>query len=379
MKRIGIVTLYHNNNNYGGQLQAYAMQTLFSTADSEARLISFETPAEKYIVKRIRDLGPGRFVTSALRKILFREFVKRNPRGRQYRRRLERFRDFGNAMRSTELYSEDTIQSSNELFDVFVCGSDQVWNPGWWNDILLLRFADKPKYAYAASIGREALGEADAKRLKEAVRDFQTVSVREEQAAAFLRDLLQRDVPLALDPTLLISRGEWSRLADKPWYEGRYALLYMLGNDWSMKREIYARCQSLGIPLIEIALEKDLYYSAQMKYADLFVCDAGPAQWLGWIRNADYVFTDSFHGTVFSVLFEKEFWCFTGGRENDGKNCNSRIYSFLSLAGLSGRLLRKGEHAALSLEQSAIDYEAVSRNLQSYRVSSLELIERIVK
>lgn len=378
MKKIGIVTLYHNNNNYGGQLQAYAMQKLFTTDNSEARLISFEVRSEKYILKRIWDLGPVKFVMNSCRKMAFRKFVKRNPIRSQYGLRLERFKIFGDGISHTKLYSEKNIGMANESFDVFVCGSDQVWNPGWWNDILLLRFAHKPKYAYAASIGREVLGNNHAGTLRKALRDFKAVSVRERQAKELLQKILEIDIPLVLDPTLLLSREEWGRLASRPQYVGRYALLYMLGDDWDMKKEIYTKCKSLGVRVIEIALEKDLYYSTQMKYADLFICDAGPSQWLGWILNADYVFTDSFHGTVFSVIFERTFWCFMSGRESNRKNINSRLYSFLTLAGLSERLIYRGELVNRFKEQSGIDYKAVQENLQPYRDSSLEFIKRIV-
>lgn len=379
MKKIGIVTLYHNNNNYGGQLQAYAMQKLFSTDGCEAQLISFEVHSSKYIIKRIQDLGLGKFVTNACRKVVFREFVKRNPQGSQYSLRLKRFGSFGNSISHTELYSEESIETANESFDIFVCGSDQVWNPGWWNDIMLLRFAYKPKYAYAASIGREVLGNADANLLKEALKDFKAISVREKQAQEILKDVLKKDIPLVLDPTLLLSREEWSRLASQPQYEGRYALLYMLGDNWNMKKEIYSTCKSLGIKVIEIALEKNLYYSAQMKYADVFICDAGPSQWLGWIQNASYVFTDSFHGTVFSVIFEKMFWSFMSGKKSNRKNINSRLYSFLALAGLSERLIPKKEFLRSAMGKSAIDYGVVQENLRCYRESSLEFIKRIVR
>lgn len=379
MKKIGIVTLYRNNNNYGGQLQAYAMQKLFTTDNSVAQLISFETRSDKYIVKRICDLGPSKFMINACRKVLFREFVKRNPIGSQYDLRMRRFKIFQDGICHTELYSETDIETANESFDLFVCGSDQVWNPGWWNSILLLRFAHKPKYAYAASIGREVLGNVDKNMLKTALRDYRAVSVREKQAEDLLREILDKEIPLVLDPTLLINREVWSRIAALPQHEERYALLYMLGDDWDMKKKIYTLCKSLGVKVIEIALEKDLYYSAQLKYADLFICDAGPSQWLGWIANADYVFTDSFHGTVFSVIFEKMFWCFMSGKKNNRKNINSRLYSFLTLAGLSERMIYRGEHLNRTEIQSAIDYEAVQENLRFYRETSLGFIKRITE
>ena len=379
MKRVGIVTLYHKNNNYGGQLQAYAMQKLFSTDKSEAQLIAFEIHSGKYITKRIRDLGLGKFVINIFRKVAFAICVKRSPVGSQYYLRKKRFGVFMDRASHTKLYSEEDISETNELFDIFVCGSDQVWNPGWWNDILLLRFTHKSKYAYAASIARETLEKEEMDLLENAIKDFKAISVREKQAKRLLSSISDLEIEVVLDPTLLLDREEWYSISIPPAHEEKYALIYMLGTNWKVKKWLYTYCKSIGLTVIQIAFTKDIYFSAQMKYADIFIGDAGPEEWLGWIQNASCIFTDSFHGTVFSVIFEKDFWCFNSGRISDIKNINSRIYSFLDIIGLGDRLIQEQDLTKNSITHSAIEYDIVWSKLQLYRKNSYDFIKRIIE
>lgn len=379
MKKIGIVTLYHKNYNYGGQLQAWAMQKVFSTNGYEAELISFETNSRSYFFQRFKDLGVKKAFRSFKNKIHFK-LLMRNPEfKKEFQRKIGRFDAFMDSIPHTKLYVQDTISQTNEAFDLFVCGSDQIWNPGWWNDILFLTFAQKEKFSYAASIARNHLTREELLYLSERTKDYLAISVRERQAKTLLENELSRSVELTLDPTLLVEKADWRQMADFPCTDEKYILFYMVGDSKGLKKRMYEQCKSMGYQVYSIGFSKNTYFASDVQYSDFVIKDAGPLQWLGWIAKAEYVFTDSFHGSVFSMIFGKEFWCFERDNPDDSLNENSRLYNFLSIAGLEDRLLEYDMSLHLKDNRNKIDFESVEQNLSVYRKHSHDFIQTCLK
>lgn len=379
MKKIGIVTLYHKNYNYGGQLQALAMQKVYTTEQTEAKLIAFENNAKKYFFHRLKDLGIKKTIESLTNKIKFKLLMRDSSFKSDYTKKIQRFDGFINDIPHTEVYTETTIDKCNDEFDMFVCGSDQVWNPGWWNDILLMTFTDKMKIAYAASIARNRLKQEEIAYLKENTKKYTAISVREMQAQKMLEDILEREIDFVLDPTLLVSAQDWEKESNNPSVDGEYAFIYMVGNSKGLKEHIYTECHKRGCKVISIGYSKNTYFSSEEKYSDMVIKDAGPREWLGWIKNAKYVFTDSFHGSVFSIIFERQFWCFERDNPNDKRNENTRLYSFLKITGLEKRLLNKDTVIFENEEENVINYTNVKLALQPYKEKSLEYINEYIK
>lgn len=371
MKRIGIVTLYHRNYNYGGQLQAYAMRKVLDACGWEARAVAFEADKRAYFRQRFKDLSLKDTVTRAFGKVLFLAMRMDGSRKKAFQAKIWRFNQFMDDIPHTETFTEETISACGDEFDAFVCGSDQVWNPGWWNDFYLMRFTDKPRFAYAVSLGRLSLRDEDFARIRNGTEGYLGISVREQEAQRVLERKLAVPVEFCLDPTLLLRREDWETVAVPPLVTSKYILLYMIGDEMKLKGDIYRHCKRKGYEVVSIEFAKNTVQSfSDGKFCDFPALDAGPKEWLGWISNADYVFTDSFHGSVFSLIFRRKFWCLERQRPDDPKNENSRLYSLLSLAGLEDRLL-KSDADLLNFERdAAIDFDDAERRLSPYRERS---------
>ncbi len=374
MKKIGIVTLYDNNMNFGGQLQARAMQRLFTTDKSEAKIISFNTSKSSYTLKRIKDLGIMEFIKRASNKIRYKILMKRSIFRSEIEKKHQRFISFSEETSHTKTYREESIHQCNEDFDMFVCGSDQIWNPGWWNDILFLGFANKPKVSYAASIGRTVLNDSEIQYISKMTENYSKVSIREKQSQLFLNEKLDRNIEFVLDPTLVIDEAYWNNLAVLPKNNDKYVLFYTLGNASVSKKNIYDEYHKKGYKVYTIAFSKNTYFKADLLYTDYIIKDAGPLEWLGWIKKAAAVYTDSFHAVVFSIIFEKEFVCFEKGSASDKSNENSRIYSLLKLVDLENRIVGYADKVNIVQEDNLIEYTSVKEKISPYRIYSQEYI-----
>ena len=237
--KIGIATLYYQNFNYGGQLQAFAMQKILETAGHEAALISYRQNTVKYFFQRVADLGLADAASRIFRKAVFRLMCLRPEARAAFQRRKERFLDFMEKIPHTDtVYTEQSICLCDWHFDCFVCGSDQIWNPSWWNAFLLLNFTKKPRFAYGASIARISLTEAQKSWLAESTEEFVGVSVREYQARVLLGEFLNRDVECVLDPVFLVPPEVWKGMAEASPGKESYVLIYNLGNSTGLLKEV---------------------------------------------------------------------------------------------------------------------------------------------
>ena len=377
--KIGIATLYYQNYNYGGQLQALAMQKILEAEGQEASLIAFRQDSVKYAFRRLSDLGMAGAASRILRKARFLLLKMRPENGRALRKREERFRAFMEEIPHTDtVYTEQNVCLCDWRFDCYVCGSDQIWNPGWWNDFLLLNFTEKPRFAYGASIARVSLSGSQKRRLLESIRGYTGVSVREFQAKVLLSEFLNREVPCVLDPVFLVPAEFWEKTAETQNRKEAYVLIYNLGNSTDLLREISRASAQAGFRVVSVGFGHNTYFRSRNAGIDEEVLDAGPRQWLGLIRGAAFVFTDSFHGTAFSILFRKNFWCFEKDREKKNHE-NSRLYSILKICGIEERVLRSGTAQGNSLFETLVDYGAVCRKLEKERAASLAYIRKCLR
>ena len=202
----------------------------------------------------------------------------------------------------------------------FVVGSDQVWNPTFdhLSDIDTLSFlTNNQGISYAASFGVDKLPEEYDSQLAEIGKHFKAVSVREESAKELLKHYVD-DVQVHVDPTLLLTPQDWKKVMQKPrqFLKKKYIALYFLGQLNEVRRaQIEEFAESHGFEIVEFMDKNSVYYSY------------GPAEFLWVIQHAEAVFTDSFHGNVFSFLFNKPFIVYD--REDKNQNMSSRMETFL--------------------------------------------------
>lgn len=356
--KIAIVSCYHIHN-YGSVLQAYATQEYLTRLGAECRTVEtgrlnayFSQRRKKYYLKNLLD---GRLLLRKYPMAELRLLQKLSPRlGRQWQRRQEGFRTFRKCISFLEndAVCPEALAGVVGGYDAILLGSDQLWRPdNIFQDYYTLNWApeDIPKYAYATSFGISRLDKDSCLRAKAFLPRFTAVSVRECHGRQLVKRLTGQDVPVVCDPVLLLTSREWSEISDCSRCPDRpYILTCFMGKKDTGRRFARMLAQKTGMPVVGIVCN-DCYVARDEKL-DHPIADASPEQFLGLIENAAYVCTDSFHAVAFSVLFRREFYCFS---RNSGTE--SRLESFLSCLGLQDRFLGKGEWPSAT----KIDYPAV--------------------
>lgn len=327
MNKIGIITI-PDYNNYGNRLQNYAVKEYFCKKGYDAITLEMNDSAfKKYKARKYKlllkkcGLTVGVFFFEAItggfskarRELYFEKFTKKYLN-----------------VRYLPEYSEEIIQKLNEEFDFFVLGSDQIWHP-FVNDTPNLYFArftnPNKKIYFAPSFGVKELPVDYAGIVKKELCTAKCLSVRETEGAEIIRTLTGKDVEVLVDPTLMLSSGDWSKIEQCPndLKNKKYILCYFLGE---LSPEYKTQ--------IEIAKKKynaDVYYIADPKNNIGYV--NGPSEFLYSIHHAQMVLTDSFHAAVFSIVFHKPFNVFSR-LNSDYKNAglDSRVDTLLSKLGI---------------------------------------------
>ena len=264
---------------------------------------------------------------------------------------------------STGFYYNPSIINSH----IIVVGSDQVWNPyfSFLSDIDTLEFLHgkiSKCVAYAPSFGVDELPKNQIPRLSQIAKNFDYISVREESGKALLEKYTDRkDVQVLVDPTLLLTPSEWVKVAHKPKHFGdeKYILLYFLGTISKERRTIINHfANQSGFKVVELMDKDSMHYSY------------GPAEFVWCIAHAECVLTDSYHGSIFSFLFDKPFFVYD--REDDTKDMSTRLDTLLSKFGLADR----NYNGELSKELMMHDYSSAYSILKEERLKSHEFLSK---
>lgn len=261
--------------------------------------------------------------------------------------RQSKFKDFENLHIRTRFnlpYFEDIADE----YDFFIVGSDQVWNPRWYEPQMLLDFVPrKKKIAYAASIGHPVIPDNVKEIFRRGISDFNRISVREEHAAMLINALTGQTPPVLPDPVLLLTKDEWLAVAQKPtWFKEKYRRGYVL--TYYLRTlpppEIKALAAELGLPVINL-LDTENYNHFT----------TGPAEFVWLFANASLIFTNSFHGAAFAILFKRPFFNRENVGDTKGESMAGRLLTLLKLFGLEDRRTR-GEKIFTAKEAMAIDF-----------------------
>ena len=383
MKKIGIITHYYNSENYGGNLQAYALCAYLRGIGYGAEQISFRFRPEDEpvaVADGKRDSNAKK-LTDQLRRIpklpvgLLKKWEEKRYRVNE--RRTEAFRHFNKQVipHSQEVYDKNTVADCVKNYDAFITGSDQVWNFKWYHPAFFLDFvpSEKTKLSYAASLAVSALSEEQKAVFEKSLRDFVAVSVREKQAAEILSPLSPVSVEHSIDPTLLLSREQWDEVASPRLVAEDYAFCYFLGDNRKSRRIAKAFAKKKGLKLVTLPHAGGWIKAADLGFGEIRLFDASPSDFLSLIKHATYVFTDSFHATVFSHLYRKTYFVFH--RSRDGE-MSTRITDLLSLFETRERFCG-GEKENLAYVDSLVapDYRDESASLKEFRQASEEFLK----
>ena len=362
-KKIGIASPF-KDYNYGTVLQAFALYESLRKLGVEAEYLNYSSSASLPRWKRIaRYLLHPSLINERLRTKRMVNQIVAFLNSEEFMANKVKYDQFIRMIPCSVPYDINTIKNANSQYDLFVVGSDQTWSP-FLNDsssIYFLNFAENfKKTSYASSLGTTDISEDYKRILKEKLASFKHLSCREEFGAEMLSELTGKKVEHVLDPTLLLCAKEWE-VYEQPvrGVPEKYILVYQLGSRPELK--IYADVLSSkqGIPVISILT------NANTKEWDTTVDGIGPSEFLWLIHHATYIVTDSFHGTMFSINYQKQFFSFTKVEGGSGSFDNIRLEDVLSCFEMANRLITDK-----NVLPNDIDYRKVSDTLETRRDTS---------
>lgn len=362
MKRVGIMT-YHNTRNFGGVLQAYALQEILRNLGAEVEIINYfcDSIQKNYKINKF-------YENKSLK-----EFLKWILTVKDYTISQRKFNNFflNYFNLSQQEYNIDNIYETNNNYDIFITGSDQVWNMNLTNgdNSFFLNFVDseKLKVSYAASFGYKELPHSYINITKELISDFDYISVRELEGQKIIDHHCQKESRVVLDPTLLLTGENWKSMASNIQNKDEYIFVYIVAPskkliDFARKLAKKHKCKVI---------------CTQYTHKKIFDfenrCDISPLEFLGLLNNAKYVVTTSFHGVALSINMNKQFFYELDSNKN---NYNSRIETLINNLNINGREIKNG---FVESENNLIDYKSVNNRLEELRIDSIEYIQQFLE
>lgn len=362
MKKVAIIT-YHKVYNCGSSLQAYATLQTFLKLGIDVTIINYVPERFKNYGSFRQTFAEKRYFSNTLKALIVTLLsYKSRKKQKQQFDKFDKYLHLGN-----EIYDEEL--SLMPEYDIYFTGSDQVWNDyfGGFEKAYFLDFVKhgKPCYAYSASFGKSQFSVDEKNRLRQLLSKYSKISVRENTGKQILAELDIKSVQL-LDPIYVLSRDEWSKIAESP-IEGKYILIYQISHKSNCIE--YAKHLSTkvgGLPIYFIEYERRPHKDGINYFSAPTV-----NQFLGLIRNATYMITDSFHGTSFSLKFNRTFFAimppaFPG-----------RLKSILDLLGLQNRIVSSVSELDDKLSDN-INWEKVNLTLNVEAVKNISFIKKCI-
>lgn len=355
--RVGIIT-FQQTNNYGAILQNFALQKAIKKIGCAPETIDYQAEyiSKPYKLNHLKNKGIFLYVFGIMGYICYL------PRARKCNH-------FRKLIKYSELVNASEISKLNNAYDCFICGSDQVWNynlTGADSAFMLDFVKENGKCnSYAASLGLMNIPKEKEGLYKENLCRYHKITVREKSAQEILERLLGRTIDFVMDPCFLLTKEEWIHVAKYKKMNKPYILVYQLGVSPDVVKiaKQLAKSRNLKIVFIPFPIGKPSFG----KYA-MF---SGPAELIGYINNAEYIVTDSFHGTALSIILNKRFFTKVSGTH---AGVASRINDLLGLFGLQNRIIdRKTDILA------EIDYDAVNKCIMQEREKSIKALRDICK
>lgn len=375
--KIGILTLFEGNYNYGGQLQAFALCKYLRSLGHDAFVIRYrggKNPIYNNLLEQSKQYGIGalfkkffeKFIVNKLSFIIKKDILNR-------KKQFDKFKE-ENIFYTNEVYNDASLKLLNDEFDAFISGSDQVWNPNALRYGFLQSFVypSNLKIAYAASLGRSCLSDKESDVLKQYIAEFDYISVREKSAKNILNNIMDNEIFQVLDPTYLVTKNDWKPFISDRIIQEKYVFCYFFSNSKKYRRRIYQFCKKNNYKMVYIpyANTKFNFYDGVGKGFKL--PSVGPSEFLSLIYYSEYVFTDSFHGIAFSINFNKEFFVYNRNKNSSKVSMNSRISDTLSLFDLKNRLV--SSNSDLNIVKK-INYEKINVILNGEREKSIKFLK----
>lgn len=377
-KKVGLVTCYFKDN-YGSMLQAYATKKILDNNNIANETINidsnidFKNGKKKYYLTQIFNFN---FIKSKFGMVKLKLDKKINKKlGENISIRTKKYKEFRknfNLSPPFKTYQELSKFALDNYTDIIV-GSDQLWLPvNVVADYYTLNWVPKNinKISYSTSFGVSNIPSQYNVIYKSFLKKIDYLSVREDSGVKIIKDLSDLSAKLVCDPTLLLTKKEWEQeMIQGKIINDKYILCYFLGNNIKHRKFAERLKKETGFKIVSLN-HADEYVKYSDVFADIKPYDIGPKEWLNLVKNAEYICTDSFHCTVFSLIFNKIFFCFRRYKSNNKGSTNSRLDSLLKVSGVSNERILNGNENIKKVLEYKVDFKKVNTNLSNFRNES---------
>jgi len=355
---VGIFT-FPNSISYGCVLQMYALYHAVEALGHTPEVINYQNSYMKY-EKHFRK----------------RTWLRRNIARLLHHRKYHKFHLFEQMHLAKypvwSVFDPQQLPELSKRYDAVICGSDQVWNPIITGGDLsyFLNFCDDNtrRVAYAPSFGISEFSDEFADAIRGDLEKFYALSIRETPGQTLIYDLLSKEVPLVCDPTLLMDAAEWELLEkEHPAAEDAYVLYFTVKSSATLWEQCKAFAKEKGLKIVVVggnSLKQWKHRNDNIRYA----VDIGPEEWLYLIHHARYVFTNSFHGTAFSINYRKDFYV------ELPHLIGSRLVQITQMLGLSGQIVGQAP-----LSGAKVDYSLAEQVIPEIRKTSMDYLSAALK
>ncbi len=378
--RVGILT-WRRGSNYGTNLQSFALHYFLNKElNIDAELIDYIRVGDYLEPKSLRYIFDGFFDRVRVRidryiknkKIkyynqLYREGYTKKEKNIDSFCRMIKF--------SHPVSTQKQLQDLNNIYDAFICGSDQIWNPTQIDRRYYLNFAHRGKriISYAPSMGTKSLPRYMHNKYRELLSNFTAISTRESLSAINLSEVLGRRVEHTLDPVFLLNLGDWIELAKySENSRGEYLLCYFISDNKRCYRDAERYAKEHHLKIVSLVVGSAGGYEIEGATIDV---DSGPQEFLGLIERARCIMTNSFHCTAFSIIYQKEFYVYGANMRSKMANIDFRTIDLLSFFDLGDRFI-DGELYDKLTTIMPIDYLSVQSILDERREFCINFLKK---
>lgn len=368
MKNVGTIT-FHASHNYGSVLQAYALAKVIEKQGHNVKIINFRSKEQKdcyTLYKKYYGLK------GALRNI-YQHLISN-----KLKKRYRDFEDFINNVLpvTEEVNDKNQIKKFASTFDCYVCGSDQIWNPACqdFSSVYYLDFVEgKKRIAYAPSLGKVDFDGEHSELIKRLLKNVDDISVREKHGKEFLEKITDKPVELVCDPVVLLGRQGWEEAISSNKIKKPYMFVYFLENNHGDRSYIDLISKTLGLKVVILNENiKDMFKNYIKKY------DTLPLEFVSLIKNAKFVYTNSFHATAFSAMFNVPCASMIAKNEKVNNNNDSRKIDFLTALGLENSL-KKSLTREEVIKITKTDFSKANEKLEKIRDKSKNYLIKAIE
>jgi hypothetical protein len=390
MKKVGLAVVTYKDN-FGSALQTYATQHVlhnlgYATGIFDINGVRGDINKKKikYYLSRIFQKDERKYL---LDNLLSRGRKKTNVSSDKYaenmRVRHHMYQDFNRRWLKflPKVNSWDALSQQSATCDHVVVGSDQLWRPSnIAGGYFTLEFVpdNVNKIALSTSFGVSELPESLHKHARNYLDRINSISVREDTGKKIVKELTGRDIPVVCDPTMLLDAEQWKSIqGEEPFIKGNYILVYYMGDNPQHREFVKGLKAEMGYKIVGL-MHGATYVARDEGLADEEPYNVGPSEFINLIRNAKFMCTDSFHGTVFSILNETPFFSFRRYEDNSEFSTNDRLHTLLKWTGLGERMFYGNEDVKKSMELT-IDWTEALKRVADRRTMSIRYLIAALK